>query len=87
METPAEAQAEAPVAEKPKAKKRVRAKAPAPVVAAVADVADVVSEPVAEDEPQVSVELVEAIAAPEPTPEAPKEAPAPKRRGWWSKKS
>ena len=87
VETPAEAQAEAPVAEKPKAKKRVRAKAPAPVVAAVADVADVVSEPVAEDEPQVSVELVEAIAAPEPTPEAPKEAPAPKRRGWWSKKS
>ena len=87
VETQAEAQAEAPVAEKPKAKKRVRAKAPAPVVAAVADVADVVSEPVAEDEPQVSVELVEAVAAPEPTPEAPKEAATPKRRGWWSKKS
>lgn len=87
VETQAEAQAEALVAEKPKAKKRVRAKAPAPVVAAVADVADVVSEPVADDEPQVSVELVEAVATPEPAPEAPKEAPAPKRRGWWSKKS
>ena len=85
-ETPVapEPAAEAPVAEKPKAKKRVRAKAPAPAVAAVAAV---VSEPLAEDEPQVSVELVEAVAAPEPAPEAPKEAAAPKRRGWWSKKS
>ena len=85
-------EAEAPVAEKPKAKKRVRAKAPAPTVAVVAEVAEVVSEPIAaaEQEPQVSVELVEAVAtAPEPEPvaEAPAEAAAPKRRGWWSKKS